>query len=446
MMVILLINITQSTTANGQITNGKSHSASHKVTLGRLWVNVAKWQWQIKKKGEPIPSFDSSSVNKFRLSVVNGNPAGLYSLYNTVQAKLPKNSYYDVSNEEFIQALGFVLRKKAEFSSDEINNIISKLKELDASKLEELTNATNKAINQSNLTKSNTSLDSPTDAASSEAHKSQEHYASNLEALELAKEENDKLKEENDKLILHRKALAIIASLTIMALIGSVIWFNRRTSNFGLMQDIAGTTHTKQSATQEGGSSFATAKLEKDLSNEQQRYNQLLAEFNNLKARYERTGTNSDLGIAKPMPNTINTTIDSLSVVPAQTNTPLLSEPFVVPSITSTTKSSPSVVPAQPNTLLLTIKFADKPENRYLTRLYPDSEAYRPLLIRFSSDPSVSEADFEFNPAADQFFFTHNGVDQLMGTFNYSPPDWLKTLKQSARLNVDDCAVMKLDG
>jgi hypothetical protein len=58
--------------------------------------------------------------------------------------------------------------------------------------------------------------------------------------------------------------------------------------------------------------------------------------------------------------------------------------------------------------------------------LYPDSEAYRPLLIRFSTDPSVTEASFEFNPAADQFFFTHNGVDQLTGTFTYSPPDWLK--------------------
>jgi hypothetical protein len=389
-LAVLLASITQSTAANGQTTNDKSTSTSYKVGLGRLWVNVAKWQWQLKKKNEPIPSFDSSSVEKFRLAVAKGNPAGLHSLYNAVLVKLPNESYYGVSNEEFIQALELVLHKKTEFSSDQVNNIVFKLKELDAGKPAELVSASHKAINQSVLSRSKTDINTPTIAVDSEAHESREQNVSILEALKRANADNEELR-------FHRNVLAIVAALTVLTLIGNVVWSYRRASKVTSKQSMSTATHTGLSSTHKGSSDFTKVKFEKDLTDERRRYNQLLEEYNGLKTRYERTDTNTDLESQKSIPST-----------------------------TSMTTNLPPVVPAQPSTPPLFVQFADKPENRYLTRLYPDSEAYRPLLIRFSSDPSVSEAHFEFNPAADQFFFTHNGVDQLTGTFTYSPPDWVK--------------------
>lgn len=390
-MVVLLASIMQWTAASGQTPiHGKSTSEPRHVGLAKMWVNVAKWRWQLTKKNEPMPSFDSTSVEGFRRSLQvadsDGNPAGLYTLYNNVLQKLGRKGYDGVNEEAFVVALEDVLRAKKTISATDTEIIIAKLHSLG-------TGSTGLKVESPNTAK-------PQNSKSDDFDESPTQTEVDNDSSQRSDSNEILLKQtlaSNESLSLYCKLLGggIVILAIALAVLASLLWRNARSSGSSANSKKADNSNQRSSSKPSWSDYEENVKLKQDLLAERKRCAEQLKELNELKDH----NIQSDK-VSSTSPEKVNSTSNTIA---------------------SQTLSTPQAI--QP---ALTVQFADKPENRYLTRLYPDSEAYRPLLIHFSTDPSVSEARFEFNPAADQFFFTHNGVDQLTGTFTYSPPDWLK--------------------
>ena len=349
-----------------------------------MWVNVAKWMWRLKKKNKPMPSFDSTSVESFRRSLksadTDGNPANIHTLYNNVLEKLGRSGYDGVKDEEFIFALEEVLQTKRNIKAADTEFIIAKLHSLSKTEI---------SLDSPSINTSETQVLVNTDSAQllTQAEGSDDSPQRSLKQV-LAS---------NKSLSLYCKLLggAVVILTMALAILASLLWEKRRTSGTSPESNKAIASENRSSSNSSWADSQEIGRLKQELLAEKMKYAEQSKEINELKARDNQHSK-------------VNSTSPDRTTPSSNT---------VSPQIISTPQAIPSAI---------TVQFADKPENRYLTRLYPDSEAYRPLLIRFSADPSVSEARFEFNPAADQFFFTHNGVDQLTGTFAYSPPDWLK--------------------
>ncbi len=75
----------------------------------RLLYQMARWQWRQKKGSKLLPQFDSSSVEKFRLSVrradPDNNPAGILTLYTKAEEALrAQRLTYDTATPDEVRA------------------------------------------------------------------------------------------------------------------------------------------------------------------------------------------------------------------------------------------------------------------------------------------------------------------------------------------------------
>jgi hypothetical protein len=102
----------------------------------RMLYHMAVWKWKYQsRKTSELPKLDSSGVDAFIKSVKkgdkDGNPAGIYTVYNKTVDKLGK-TYFSSSPEEVAAAIEETLKEKysADADSEEYRKMLANVNEL----------------------------------------------------------------------------------------------------------------------------------------------------------------------------------------------------------------------------------------------------------------------------------------------------------------------------